>query len=47
MLGLQSAGTAGLVQMVDELVNGELSNSTTTALVQAVSMLNLLSVSNS
>ena len=39
MLGLQNAGTAGLVQMVDELVNGGLSNSTTTALVQAVSNL--------
>ncbi|EJD03415.1 uncharacterized protein FOMMEDRAFT_156821 [Fomitiporia mediterranea MF3/22] len=37
MLGLQSAGTAGLVQMVNELVDGELSNSTTTALVQALS----------
>ncbi|THH09450.1 hypothetical protein EW145_g2016 [Phellinidium pouzarii] len=38
MLGLQSAGTAGLVQMVNELVDGTLSNSTTIALVQAVSM---------
>ncbi|KAI5115856.1 hypothetical protein M0805_009704 [Coniferiporia weirii] len=37
MLGLQSAGTAGLVQMVNELVEGNLSNSTTTALVQALS----------
>ena len=36
MLGLQSAGTAGLVQMVNELVEGQLSNSTTTALIQAV-----------
>ena len=37
MLGLQSAGTAGLVQMVNDLVSGDLSNSTTTALIQAVS----------
>lgn len=38
MLGLQNAGTAGLVQMVDELVQGQLSNQTTTALIQAVSV---------
>ena len=37
MLNLQSAGTAGLVEMVNELVEGQLSNSTTTALIQAVS----------
>lgn len=37
MLGLQNAGTSGLVQMVDELVEGQLSNQTTTALIQAVS----------
>lgn len=37
MLNLQSAGTAGLVEMVNELVEGQLPNSTTTALIQAVS----------
>jgi len=37
MLGLQSAGTAGLVQMVTELKDGSLSNQTTTALIQALS----------
>lgn len=37
MLGLQNAGTSGLVQMVDELVEGQLSNQTTTALIQALS----------
>lgn len=36
MLGLQSAGTAGLVQMVNDLELGTLSNQTTTALIQAV-----------
>lgn len=38
MLGLQDSGTAGLVQMVNELVEGQLTNSTTTALIQAVSL---------
>ena len=39
MLNLQSAGTSGLVQMVNELggANGGLSNQTATAMVQAVS----------
>ena len=37
MLGLQSAGTAGLVQMLNDLKSGSLSNETTTALIQAVS----------
>ncbi|KAL5484808.1 hypothetical protein ACEPAI_7450 [Sanghuangporus weigelae] len=37
MLGLQSAGTSGLVQMVNEIIDGQLSNSTTTALIQALS----------
>ncbi|KAH8119623.1 hypothetical protein DFH11DRAFT_458253 [Phellopilus nigrolimitatus] len=37
MLGLQAAGMAGLTQMVNEVVEGELSNSTTIALVQALS----------
>ena len=36
MLGLQSAGTAGLVQMVGDLKDGSLSNQSTTALIQAV-----------
>jgi len=36
MLGLQNAGTAGLVQMVNELVEGQLSNQSTTALIQTV-----------
>ena len=39
MLGLQSAGASGLVQMVNEIIDGQLSNSTTTALIQAVSLL--------
>ena len=44
MLNLQSAGAAGLVEMVNELVEGQLSNSTTTALIQAVSeSMNLIS----
>lgn len=37
MLGLQSSGTSGLIQMVNEVVEGELSNSTKTALIQAFS----------
>ncbi|KAL5528056.1 hypothetical protein ACEPAF_7192 [Sanghuangporus sanghuang] len=37
MLGLQSAGASGLVQMVNEIIDGQLSNSTTTALIQALS----------
>lgn len=37
MLNLQSAGNAGLVQMVNELQDGTLSNQSTTALIQAVS----------
>ena len=37
MLNLQSAGNAGLVQMVNELQEGTLSNQSTTALIQAVS----------
>lgn len=36
MLNLQSAGTAGLVEMVNELQDGSLSNETTTALIQTV-----------
>lgn len=38
MLGLQSMGTSGLIQMVNEVVDGGLSNSTQTALIQAVSI---------
>jgi len=37
MLNLQSAGTAGLVEMVNELQDGSLSNETTTALIQTLS----------
>lgn len=37
MLNLQSAGATGLVEMVNDLAEGQLSNSTTTALIQAVS----------
>lgn len=39
MLGLQNAGTAGLVQMVNDLAEGQLSNQTTTALIQAVRLI--------
>lgn len=37
MLGLQKAGVAGLVQMVNEVKDGTLSNSSTIALIQALS----------
>lgn len=47
MLGLQNAGTAGLVQMVNELIEGQLSNQTTTALVQTVSQPFLLGAPDS
>lgn len=39
LLNLQSAGTAGLVETVNELQKGPLSNQTMTALIQAVSRL--------
>jgi hypothetical protein len=38
MLNLQSAGSSGLVQMVAELKEGTLSNQSTTAMIQAVSV---------
>ena len=38
MLDLQSMGTSGLIQMVNDVVDGGLSNSTQTALIQAVSI---------